>query len=467
MIYNRRPNLSFEVIMQAGLDFGTSNSAVGVGCAADAQLVRLENQQFFLPSTLFTYDRNYVCDYINQNIPSSQKVKYQEQRHVQLRHARVQKLAEGFEPADRTVFFGNAAFEYYIDTPEEGTFVKSPKSFLGATGLSEKQVHFFEDLVTAKMLNIKQLAEYQLKEDLTKVVIGRPVNFQGVDSTESNQQAINIMTRAATRCGYQQIEFLYEPLAAGIDFETNLKKDALVLVVDIGGGTTDCSMVKMGPSFILQEDRSKDFIAHSGQRVGGNDLDIALTFHQLMPLFGKESERNNGLPIPSAPYWSAAAINHVAEQTLFYSDQIADSMARLEREACQPELIRRFIHLQQNKLNQRLVNSAEEAKIALSNEQEYLLSLSYIESDLNQIITQTQLKISVEKQLKNILSLVDDCLKQASTNPNFIYITGGSAKSPLIRKTLAERLPQIKIVDGDYFGSVAAGLTKWANKIWQ
>ncbi len=70
--------------MHAGLDFGTSNSAIGIGSATKAQLVRLENQQHFLPSTLFTYDRNYVCDYIQQNIAGSQKSIYQEQRAIQL-----------------------------------------------------------------------------------------------------------------------------------------------------------------------------------------------------------------------------------------------------------------------------------------------------------------------------------------------------------------------------------------------
>ena len=453
--------------MQAGLDFGTSNSAVGVSTENKVRLLELENGQPFLPSTLFTYDRSYVCDYIHKNIPDSQKQQYQDLRDIQLKRAITQKQSEGFATTDNTVFFGNQAFELYIEAPEEGTFVKSPKSFLGATGLSDKQVNYFEDLVTAKMLNIKRLAESQLNQSITKVVIGRPVNFQGVDSATSNSQAIRIMTQAAQRCGYQQIEFLYEPLAAGIDFETKLQNDAIVLVVDIGGGTTDCSMVKMGPSFIQKEDRSQDFIAHSGRRIGGNDLDIALTFHQLMPLLGLDSTRKNGLPIPSAPYWSAAAINHVAEQTRFYSKQTEVAIAKLIREACHPRLIERFAYLQQYKLNQRLVKSAEMAKVALSEEQNYLVALSYLEPHLEKLITQTDFKLSVEKQIKHIIELVKDCIRQAQTNPSHLYITGGSAKSSLIRNALSKVMPQARLVDCDYFGSVATGLTNWANKIWR
>ena len=125
------------------------------------------------------------------------------------------------------------------------------------------------------------------------------------------------------------------------------------------------------------------------------------------------------------------------------------------------------MQLQQYKLNHRLVKSAEETKIALSDQLSYFLTLPYIESELGLTITHAQLELAVEKQLRNILTLVKDCLNQASAPPSYIYLTGGSAKSPIIRAALTKLLPEIEMVDGDYFGSVAAGLTKWANKIWR
>jgi hypothetical chaperone protein len=453
--------------MFAGVDFGTSNSALAVANHLDVQLIPIEEQHKFLPSTLYTYDRSLICEYIFHNIAKSKKSAYSKLRATQLRLAEQFRLQEGLNAEEQTVFFGREAFKRYIDSPEEGLFIKSPKSFLGATGLSENQVEIFEDLVTAKLLNIKLEAEKQLGDAITKVVIGRPVNFQGVNSEQSNHQAIQIITNAAKLCGYFEIEFVYEPIAAGIDFESKISRDQLVLVVDIGGGTTDCSLVHMGPSYVTKADRSLDFIAHSGRRVGGNDFDIALTFHQLMPLFGLESTQKNGLPVPSAPYWSASAINHVAEQTRFYSEQTLRQLDRLKREANQPQLIERLIRLQKNKLNYRLVRSAEEAKIALSSSTAQTLGLDYVEAELSHTISQQLFQHSVKKQLSEVQSLITDCVIQAKASPDCIYITGGTSKSPQVRAAVNQVLPNCQILEGDYFGSVAAGLGKWADKLWR
>ncbi|TMP65075.1 molecular chaperone, partial [Pseudoalteromonas sp. S1609] len=84
-----------------------------------------------------------------------------------------------------------------------------------------------------------QRAESSLGYTLSQTVIGRPVNFQAVGGEQSNQQAVGILTRAANRAGFKDVEFLYEPLAAGIDYESDLTQDQKVLVIDIGGGTSD------------------------------------------------------------------------------------------------------------------------------------------------------------------------------------------------------------------------------------
>src|SRR5690606_27940278 len=115
---------------------------------------------------------------------------------------------------------------------------------------------------------------------------------------ESNAQAQAILTAAGKRVGFTDIEFLFEPLAAGFDFETRLPENKKVLVVDVGGGTTDCSMVLMGPQHIKQLDRSGDFLGHTGERIGGNDFDIQLAQKILMPNFGMLSPLNTGLPMP-------------------------------------------------------------------------------------------------------------------------------------------------------------------------
>lgn len=128
----------------------------------------------------------------------------------------------------------------------------------------------------AMMANIKQQAEADLQQDILQAVIGRPVNFQGIGGEKANQQAESILLKAAKRAGFKDIEFQFEPVAAGLEYESTLTKDSTVLVVDIGGGTTDCSLIEMGPSWRNRDDRRASLLAHSGCRVGGNDLDIHL-----------------------------------------------------------------------------------------------------------------------------------------------------------------------------------------------
>ncbi len=452
--------------MFAGIDYGTSNSALGIIEAKQVKLLPLYQDEKYLPSTLYTYDRSLICEYIHRNIEGAKQQLFQNKRLKQLQSAAAFRRHEGLDVNQLCNFFGKQAIQNYIDHPEDGVFIKSPKSFLGSTGLSHSQLQFFEDLVSAMLLNIKLIAEKQTQQALTQVVIGRPVNFQGVNSQKSNQQAIEIMTNAAKQCGFKEIEFLYEPLAAGVDFETSLTVDKIVLVVDIGGGTTDCSMVKMGPSFVNKQDRTKDFLAHTGQRVGGNDLDILLSYQCLMPLFGRGSLQKNGIELPDFLFWNAVSINNVAEQNHFSSQDYSRELSRFQRDAVNPELLERLVCLQKTKQQHRLVRSAELAKIDLAEIDLVSVDLNYIEDNLVKIIERNLFEKAIERPLIKIKNLVKEAIDLAAVKPDLVYITGGTAKSPTVRSAVAEIVPDTAILDGDYYGSVTAGLTKWAQKIW-
>ena len=189
-------------------------------------------------------------------------------------------------------------------------------------------MNFFEDIVTAMMQTVKQRAEQSLQQILTKTVIGRPVNFQGVNAVKSNEQALAILTAAAKRSGFTDVEFLYEPVAAGLSFERSLTENKTLLVVDIGGGTSDCAMVRMGPDHVGQEDRRNDFIGHTGERVGGNDLDIRLAAEELMPLFGMRAPLKSGKPMPTKTFLERVdSVASCATESGGQSDQVPHSHA--------------------------------------------------------------------------------------------------------------------------------------------
>jgi hypothetical chaperone protein len=454
--------------MFVGFDYGSSNCAMGVMSEGHVQLVPLEQGKHYLPSTLYTHHSALVVDYVAKHLQGSgEEQAFKTQRQALLNTLPRIKSDLDLQPSDETLFIGREAISEYVQFPEEGYFVKSPKSFFGATGLKQGQINFFEDIATAMILKIKHRAEQSLNDTLTQTVIGRPVNFQAVGGEESNQQAIGILERAAKRAGFKEVAFLYEPLAAGIDYESNLAGDKKVLVIDIGGGTSDCSFVQMGPSFRGNSERDADFLAHSGKRIGGNDLDIALSYYGLMPLLGMGSTFKSGLPLPNQPFWQACKINDVNLQSQFYSAQHHRELSAQLRDVSAPELYQRLIHLQQNKQGHQLVQQAEAAKIALSSANQFSCDLSFLETALDKQLTVSDLAQAVDDSISQIVTLAKQAISDAATTPDVIYLTGGSAQSPLIKAALSQHLGAIEMVNGDHFGSVTAGLTKWANMLYK
>ncbi|ECH7813032.1 molecular chaperone [Salmonella enterica subsp. enterica serovar Rubislaw] len=238
-------------------------------------------------------------------------------------------------------------------------------------------------------------------------------------------------------------------------------------VVDIGGGTTDCSMLLMGPQWRQRADRENSLLGHSGCRVGGNDLDIALAFKNLMPLLGMGGETEKGIALPVLPWWNAVAINDVPAQSDFYSSANGRLLNDLVRNAREADKVALLLKVWRQRLSYRLVRCAEESKIALSGQADITARLPFISDDLAVAISQQGLEAALDQPLARILEQVQLALDSAQEKPDVIYLTGGSARSPLIKKALSEQLPGIPVAGGDDFGSVTAGLARWAEVVFR
>lgn len=450
--------------MFIGFDYGTANCSVAIMRDGRPQLLTMENNSTLLPSMLCAPTREAVSEWLyrHHDVPTTD-----EETQALLRRAIRYNREEDIEVRAQSVQFGLASLAHYIDDPQEVWFVKSPKSFLGTSGLKPQQVALFEDLVCAMMVHIRNTAHSQLPEAITQAVIGRPINFQGLGGDDANRQAQGILERAAKRAGFQEVVFQYEPVAAGLDYEATLREETRVLVVDIGGGTTDCSMLLMGPQWRQRADRENSLLGHSGCRVGGNDLDIALAFKNLMPLLGMGSETEKGIALPVLPWWNAVAINDVPAQSDFYSSANGRLLNDLVRNAREADKVALLLKVWRHRLSYRLVRCAEESKIALSGQADVTARLPFISDDLAVAISQQGLEAALDQPLARILEQVQLALDSAQEKPDVIYLTGGSARSPLIKKALSEQLPGIPVAGGDDFGSVTAGLARWAEVVFR
>lgn len=450
--------------MFIGFDYGTANCSVAIMKDGVPALLPLEQGSTLLPSMLCAPTRDAVSEWLfrHHQVPTPEA-----DNQAILRRALAFNREEDIEVTPNSVQFGLASLAQYMADPEDVWFVKSPKSFLGANGLKPQQVAFFEDLVCAMMLHIRQKAEQNLNQSITQAVIGRPINFQGLGGDEANRQAQGILARAASRAGFKDVEFQFEPVAAGLEFEATLKQETRVLVVDIGGGTTDCSMLLMGPEWHDKSDRSASLLGHSGCRVGGNDLDIMLAFKELMPLLGLGGATEKGTALPALPWWNAVAINDVPAQSDFYATASKKLLLDLIRDAREPEKVKRLLKVWQQRLGYRLVRAAEESKIALSEHAEVSTQLAFIEQSLETAISVQGLEAAIAQPLERIQEQVKMALDASGTRPDVIYLTGGSARSPVLREALQQQLPDIPLASGDDFGSVTAGLARWAQVMFR
>lgn len=446
--------------MAIGFDFGTSNCAIAHVNGDRVATIPLTGDQPLMLSALCAPTRESVSEYLFRcrEIKPSTEV-----GENMLRRAIAENRAEGIEVRPEDVLFGRQALDQYLEDPDFVYYVKSPKSFLGTLQLREAQLAFFEDIVCAMMAHVKDKAETHLQHAVEETVIGRPVNFNNRGGEQANIQAEGILRRAATRAGFKHIEFQFEPVAAGLDFEASLNEEKNVLVVDIGGGTSDCSLIRMGPQWLAKKDRGETLLAHAGRSVGGNNLDIAIAFQRFMPEFGKDSEFKSGITIPSMTFWDAVATNDVNAQRSFYSFENHDVLKRIRFDAKHPEKIARLIQVYEKTLGHMVVGESEKAKIALSDQAEYTASIDLLSEQLEIPMLASEMEKAITEPMRQIKGLVKEILAQSGVKPDIVYITGGSARSPIVRGAVEAILPDTPIASGNFLSSVTEGLARWAD----
>ncbi len=424
----------------AGFDYGTSHCSIALWGDHGVTMVPVENGATLIASTLYAPKADFELELGDDAV--------------------LDMTTRSFA----SLRFGTPALEAYLRDPTEGYFVKSPKSFLGAPGLSERVKERFISVVAAMMGNVKRHADAAAGSSVTRVVIGRPVNFQGAGGAPENQQALSMLVAAAREAGFEEVKFLFEPMAAAFEYEAKLTLEQTILVIDIGGGTTDCSFLRVGPERAARRNREDDVLGHSGERLGGNDYDQGLALNAVMPELGFGDALKSGLPVPNTYFVDAVSTNDVNAQQRFYSRQAAERLDVFVRDAVQPERVARLRALRAGRGTYRLLRQVEAGKIELSGTEAADIDLEFIEPGLAASCTRAQLERSSERLLSHLADLVQDTLRQAGTVPDVVYLTGGMARSPVVRRRLEQICGNLPLLDSDHFMSVTHGLTLWASR---
>jgi hypothetical chaperone protein len=444
---------------RVGVDFGTSNCLVAFAEREGPQAIALEDGESTLPS---------VVHVPRMPPPAASLVgtpldAYEAMQRQSLSEA----LALGAQPR-----FGRAALAAAQDDPD-GFFFRSPKSFLAAD-IDPVHRARFQRIVSLMLAHLRERASEAAGESLTQACFGRPVNFgsgSGRDPQQANDRALALLQAAARDAGWQEVIFEFEPVAAALDFERTLQRRQVALIVDIGGGTTDCTVALLGPAdrgraTARADDRHEDILASVGDRVGGNDADTALAFAGLMPALGLGLRERSGLPVPPQPYSDAVDVFSVPAQAAFLRAGAAIAATCRRCDDAVAHQVRRLETLRESGQTLWLVTRAEAAKRALSEsaDPQVTVALERIEPGLRASLGAERLPRALEPLRLALQRLISEALAQAGARPEVIYLTGGSARAAALQEAVGQLLPGVPMVMGDAYGSVVAGLAMRAER---
>lgn len=406
----------------AGFDFGTSNSAIGISRGNHATLAPLENGSTMVPTAVF-------FDFAEHDKPS----------------------------------YGRAAVDAYVNG-SDGRLMRGLKTILSTnliserTALSKRSIQL-TDVIAMFSRHLRLKAEEAAGAPLEAVVHGRPVRFvEGNDAAD--RRAEETLRSLAVHAGYSEVSFVFEPVAAAAQYEQSATREELVLVADIGGGTSDFSIVRIGPGRHGRDDRKDDILANTGVRVGGTDLDRHLSMQSVMPLLGLGTELvSKQLPMPRSTFADLAwwpTIN------LCYVPKIMREAQEVHRQAVEPHKTQRLLTVLHRQLGHRTAFAVEAGKIALSGEEQAAIPLSFIEAGLTASASRQGFDEAISAEINRLRLSVRNCLALADVDAGMIdtvFMTGGSSRVPAIENLLREELPEAEIRRGDDFLSVAIGLT--------
>ncbi len=412
----------------AGIDFGTTNTAAAIvqdGMAP--RVISIENEDSTTPSAIF------------------------------------------FEEKSGLIFFGRLAMKKYMEG-EPGRLMRSLKRVLGTSLMRTSmiingKIASFQEIICEFLKNVKSKLDLAAGRNIDCVVMGRPVHFRDND-TLGDENAERELEQIAKKAGFKKVLFQFEPIAAALAHERKIQDEVLAAVVDIGGGTSDFSIIRLGGKLAQKSCRKDDILANTGIRIGGNDFDKQLSVKTFMPLFGKDETYNAGtvsqpkiLPMPNTYFFDLSEWSQVNS---LYTYKNINMVNKYLQWSGNNEKVGRLAEVIEYQLGHKVLATVEDTKIALTDNNFVDTALNFLSSSKTVVkANRLDFEDSISGQVSKILASVNDCVKMSGTKPNevqLIILTGGSTEIPYVRDTLCKVFPNAKLSAKEKLSSVGLGL---------
>ncbi|QSQ20421.1 Hsp70 family protein [Pyxidicoccus parkwayensis] len=373
-----------------------------------------------------------------------------------------------FPDDEQQIFAGADAIQRYLED-NTGRFIQSVKSFLHSSSFRATQVkgrtYTIEELVAVLLRRVRDAAGAHMGGPPEAVILGRPAVF--TPDPEADALAQQRLLRAAELAGFQKVEFLIEPIAAALAYEAQLTRDELVLIADFGAGTTDLTLMRLGPSRRGNKDRRADVVGSTGVRIGGDRFDAEIMRHKLLPRFGAGSTyrvrgfSDKRLPIPQhvlAKLLSWHEMSFIREKS---TQELLETMLETSDKKAEIQALHDLV---MDNLGYRLFRAIEAAKVQLSREEQTTVDFEEARINLHEPITRAEFEAFSQPLLDELSQCTEGLLAKhpEAQAIDAVFLTGGSSQIPAVRQLYVRRFGEERVRTADAFTSVAEGLGRAA-----
>ena len=371
-----------------------------------------------------------------------------------------------FFEGNKRALAGPAAIDRYLEEADDDhparRLIQSIKSLLASSVFSATQIggrrYTAADLVTIIVRALRVAAEERLGPLGNQIVVGRPVRFVAADTEHDETTALERLREAFKNAGFDKIKFEYEPVGAAYFYESRLEHDELILIADFGGGTSDFSLLPVGPS---HRRKKRKILATKGIPLAGDAFDARIVRNVVSPLLGEGSNYRSidkMLPVPSSLYRKLERWHHLS---FLRSPDTMRMLKSILVQAEEREKLETLIDLIENDLGYHLHRAVQKTKFELSRQQSSHFDFRHAGLTIEQTVQREDFEEWIGPELDQIAEGVEAVMEAASITPDQIdrvFLTGGTSLVPAVQHIFQNRFGADKLSAGDEFTSVAKGL---------
>lgn len=365
------------------------------------------------------------------------------------------------------VYFGRDAQSQYLSDASDGRFMRSLKRVLGTSLMQSYGTRIaghnfkFSDIIEKFVRHLKDKIDTAAGQTIENVVMGRPVHFRDNDP-DADARAQEELRQIAMRAGFKNILFQFEPIAAAFAHERLLTSEKLAMVIDVGGGTSDFTVIRLGPDLMNKTNRADDILGNTGVRIGGNDFDKSLSLQSFMPNFGMGTElRGRGevaIPMPSSPYFDLSTWSAINDM---YTYRSINNIKTWLLQSLSRDKLAHLLEIIEKRAGHQNLDYVEDAKIKLSNTDQVNIILDFLTDAPTISATRNEFELAIKKDVSKIRKSIEECIKLSgikNTDIELVILTGGSTEIPYITTLVKNMFPNAELSASDRLSSVGLGL---------